>query len=434
MRQKAWGQLMRPIFGVIADDLTGGMETAAMLVALGVDCGFVTRPGLVKEAASSPAIVVAQKTRVIPALDAVRRSEEAARALLEAGARRLFFKYCATFDSTDKGNIGPVADRLVEMTGATHTAFCPSSAELARSVFNGHLFVGTQLVSESPKRFDPLTPMNDPDLVRVLQRQTKARVGLIPHAIIRADAAAQKRHVEALRLEDVRHMIVDAIYEEDLAAIAHLTADWPVMTGNAPIVRHYPPIWRERGWLDGSPPKRPLPAVAGPGVVLSGSCAERTLEQLAVFERERPVYRIDMTSVDSVGSVLEKALSWASARFDAGPVAIATSAPPEEVGAAQAKHGREGAAALAEQVLSALAVGLRERGVRRFLVAGGESSGAVVESLGVDRLRIGAYQGPGVARATSEQDEVVALSLKSGKLGPVDMFLPTLDSMLHAEP
>jgi 3-dehydrotetronate 4-kinase len=425
---------MRPILGIVADDLTGGMETAAMLVALGVDCGFVTRPARVKETASSPAIVVAQKTRVIPAADAVRRSEEAAHALLKAGARRLFFKYCATFDSTDRGNIGPVADRLLDMTGATHTAYCPTSADLARSVFNGHLFVGTQLVSESPKRFDPLTPMTDPDLVRVLQRQTKARVGLIPHAVTRADAATQARHVEALRLEGVRHMIADAIYEDDIAAIAALTVDWPLMTGNAPIVRHYPPIWRERGWLDASPPKRPLPAVGGPGVVLSGSCAERTLEQLAAFEQERPVYRIDLASVESVGFVLDKALGWASERLDAGPVAIATSAPPDEVGAAQAKLGREGAAALAEEILGALAVRLHERGVRRFLVAGGESSGAVVESLGVDRLRIGAYQGPGVARATTEQDEVVALSLKSGKLGPVDMFLPTLESMLRAEP
>jgi len=422
------------ILGVIADDLTGGMETAAMLVALGVDCGFVTRPALAKETASSPAIVVAQKTRVIPPTDAVRRSEEAAEALLKTGARQLFFKYCATFDSTDEGNIGPVADRLVEMSGATHTAFCPSSDDLGRSVFNGHLFVGTQLVSESPKRFDPLTPMTDPDLVRVLQRQTKACVGLIPHSVIRADIATQQQYVETLRRQGVRHMIADAIYGDDLDAIAALTVDWPLMTGNASIVRRYPPIWRERGWLDGSPPKRPLPAVDAPGVVLSGSCADRTLEQLAAFERERPVYRIDVASVESVASVLDKALGWATERLDAGPVAIATSAPPKEVRAAQAKYGRERAATLAEQILGALAVGLRERGVRRFLVAGGESSGAVVESLGVDRLRIGAYQGPGIARATTEQDEVVALSLKSGKLGPVDMFLPTLESMLRAEP
>lgn len=425
---------MQPIFGVIADDLTGGMETAAMLVALGVDCGFVTRPALVKDFAATPAIVVAQKTRVIPAADAVRRSEEAARALLAAGARQLFFKYCATFDSTDEGNIGPVADALLAVTGQTHTAFCPTSAELARSVYNGHLFVGTQLVSESPKRFDPLTPMTDPDIVRVLQRQSKFKVGLVTHGLVRGDASALRAHVDSLVAQGIRHLIVDAIYKEDLDAIAGLTVDWKVMTGNAPITQHFPPIWRRRGWLDGAPPKRTLPAVQSPGVVLAGSCADRTLEQLAAFEQARPVHRIDMASADGVEPLIAEALEWAGRHLDSGPVAIATSAPPDQVRAAQDRHGRDGAAKLAEDILGGLAIALHEKDVRRFMVAGGETSGTVVERLGIDRLRIGAYQGPGIARATTKEDgETIALSLKSGKLGPVGMFLPTLESMLHPE-
>lgn len=424
---------MQPIFGVVADDLTGGMETAAMLVALGVDCGFVTRPALVRDVASSPAIVVAQKTRVIPAADAVRMSEAAAQELIGAGARQLFFKYCATFDSTDQGNIGPVADRLVDLAGTTHTAFCPTSADLARSVFNGHLFVGTQLVSESPKRFDPLTPMTDPDLVRVLGRQTRHSVGLVPHRFVRGDLASLQEYVGVLVGQGARHLIVDAIYKEDLAAIAALTVDWKLMTGNAPIVQHYPPIWRARGWLDDAPPKRSLPPVESAGVVLAGSCAERTLEQIDAFERERPVHRIDIASAGSIGSAITAALDWTGRHLDAGPVAIATSAPPDQVAAAQDKYGREGAAAFAEGILGGLAVELHRRGVRRFMVAGGETSGTIVERLGIDRLRIGAYQGPGVARATTEGADTVALSLKSGKLGPVDMFLPTLESMRHPE-
>ncbi|MEW6632356.1 MAG: 3-oxo-tetronate kinase [Pseudomonadota bacterium] len=425
---------MQPIIGVVADDLTGGMETAAMLVALGVDCGFVTKPALVQHFAGSPAVVVAQKTRVIPAAEAIRKSEDAARRLLDIGARRLFFKYCATFDSTDDGNIGPVADSLLALMRATHTGFCPSSGDLGRSVFQGHLFVGAQLVSESPKRFDPLTPMTDPDLVRVLQRQSKLSVGLLPHNVVRAELASRQACVDHLVAQGVRHVIMDAIYREDLAAIATLTVDWPLMTGNAPVIRHYPALWRERGWLDDAPPKRPLPAVESPGVVLAGSCAERTLEQLAAFEQARPVHRIDIASVGSVEAAVGTALDWAAAHLESGPVSIATSAGPELVSAAQAKYGREGAATFAETVLGRLAVELRRRGVRRFLVAGGETSGTVVEQLGIDRLRIGAYQGPGIARATTEDGEAVAISLKSGKLGPPDMFLPTLESMRHPEP
>ena len=424
---------MQPIIGIIADDLTGGMETAAMLVALGVDCGFVTKPTLVQHFAGSPAVVVAQKTRVVAAAEAVRKSEDAAQRLLDIGVRRLFFKYCATFDSTDDGNIGPVADTLLTLMRATHTGFCPSSGDLARSVFQGHLFVGQQLVSESPKRFDPLTPMTDPNLVRVLQRQSQLCVGLLPHNLVRAEPSTRRAYVDHLVAQGTRHIIIDAIYPEDLAAIAALTVDWPLMTGNAPIIRHYPALWRERGWLDDAPPKRPLPAVESPGVVLAGSCAERTLEQLAVFEETRPVHRIDIAAAESVASAVGVALDWAGKHLDGGPVSIATSARPEQVGAAQARFGRDGAAAFAEAVLGRLAVELRRRGVRRFLVAGGETSGTVVEQLGIDRLRIGAYQGPGIARATTEEGEIVALSLKSGKLGPPDMFLPTLESMRHPE-
>ncbi|MER8829556.1 four-carbon acid sugar kinase family protein [Mesorhizobium sp. M0938] len=424
--------MMQPIFGVIADDLTGGMETASMLVALGVGVGFVTRPEMVAQIPLQPAMVVAQKTRVIPAPDAVGKSDAAARALLAVGVRQLFFKYCATFDSTDQGNIGPVADRLLELTGETRTAFCPSAPEVGRSVFNGHLFVGSQLVSESPKRLDPLTPMTDPDLVRVLQRQTKSRVGLLPHRFIRGDFQALREYADDLAERGIRHMIADAIYEEDLDAIAALTLDWKVMTGNSPITQHYPSLWRKRGWLDEARQKPDLPAVDGAGVVLSGSCAERTLEQLAAFEQSRPVYRIDITKIESAEGAIGAALSWAGKHLESGPVALATSASNEDVRIAQEKYGRDGAAHLAEAILGGLAIRLREAGVRRFVVAGGETSGTIVERLGIDRLRIGSYQGPGIARATTEEERPIALCLKSGKLGPVEMFLPTLESMKNA--
>lgn len=424
---------MHPIFGVIADDLTGGMETASMLVSLGVGVQFVTNPQTAMKVGTAPVVVIAQKTRVIPAKEAVRMSEAAARALLELGARQLFFKYCATFDSTDEGNIGPVADRLLEMAGQPVTMFCPAAPEVGRTVYNGHLFVGTQLVSDSPKRFDPLTPMTDPDLVRVLQRQSAFPVGLLPHRLLRADLGLLRKHVDDEQARGVRHFIADAIYDEDLAAIAELTADWKVVTGNSPIVQHYPAIWRRRGLLDEKPSGQPLPAVGGHAVVLAGSCAERTLEQLAAFEAVRPVFRIDLTSLAAAEEAIGSALAWARPRIGTGPIAIATSAAPEKVRQAQEKLGRDGAARLAETILGQLAVELRKLGARRFVVAGGETSGTVVERLGIDRLRIGRYAGPGVSRATSEMGEPIALCLKSGKLGPVDMFLSVLEQMTVEE-
>lgn len=404
-----------------------------MLVALGVDVRFVTDPAVIQQVEPASVMVVAQKTRVAPAADAVRKSDAAARALLALGTRQLFFKYCATFDSTDEGNIGPVADSLLQLTGQPATIFCPSAPELERTVYNGHLFVGAQLVSDSPKRYDPLTPMTDPNLVGVLQRQSKLKVGLLPHRLINGSADRLSAHVAEQSANGTRHFIVDAIHDEDLDAIAALTVDWKVITGNSPIVQHYPSIWRQRGLLAAEPKKQTLPAVAGHAAVLAGSCAERTLEQLAAFEKSRPVLRIKLAAVESPDLAVADALEWARSHIASGPIAIATSAPPDDVLHAQEKLGRDGAAALAETILGKLAVALREMGVRRLIVAGGETSGTIVESLDIDRLTIGRYSGPGVARAVSQENDPMALCLKSGKLGPVDMFLSTLEQMTEAE-
>jgi len=420
---------MKPVFGVIADDLTGGMETAAMLVAAGIDCAFVTDAAAVTELGDAEAIVVAQKTRVIVSNEAVTRSEAAAQALLARGTRQLFFKYCATFDSTDRGNIGPVSDMLMQVTAAAHTGFCPSAPDLKRTVYNGYLFYGTQLISESPKRHDPLTPMTDPDLVRVLGRQTHIKVGLLAHPVVRAGGAALQDATDALVAGGMRYLITDAIDEIDLDHIAALTCDWPLMTGNATLVRHYPPLWRSKGLLSPNPHRRELPAVRGAGVVLAGSCAERTLEQLADFERSRPVLRIDLTTPESAQCAVEQALAWAEPHLKDGPVAIATSALPETVAAVQARLGREKAAELAEHILGELALALHAMGVRRFVVAGGETSGAVIERLDIRKLRVGSYGGPGIGNAVTLGDDPVALCLKSGKLGPVDLFTRALNDM-----
>lgn len=424
---------MRPVLGVVADDLTGGMETAAMLIAAGIECAFVSDPDLVATLGDVPAIVVAQKTRVIAADEAVAKNEKAARALLARGTRQIFFKYCATFDSTDRGNIGPVADMLMRLTGANHTAFCPASPSLRRTVYNGHLFLGTELISDSPKRNDPLTPMTDPDLVRVLQRQTQTRVGLLAHPLVSAGPADLERAIASATGQGFRYFITDAIYDRDLDVLAALTSNWKLMTGNATIVQHYPAIWRAQGLVAPTGKQARLPAVNGSGVVLAGSCAERTLEQLAEFEKFRPVFRMNLLAADDVEPAVGTALDWARPRLKDGPVAISTSESPEIVKLVQERYGREGAAQLAETILGRLAVALRAAGVRRFVVAGGETSGSIVDHLGIRSLRVGPYGGPGIGTATTDEADPIALCLKSGKLGPVDLFLTTLESMLHPE-
>lgn len=412
-------------FGGIADDLTGGLELASVMVGQGESCPLVTAPQALDTLTErDAAVVVAMRTRLAPAARAVERVDAAAAALLARGAPRLFFKYCATFDSTPAGNIGPCADVLMRRTGAAVTGFCPAFPEVARTVYQGHLFVADRLVSESPKRFDPATPMTDPDLVRVLQAQTRQRVGLLSHDVIIRGAEACRAHLDRLAAGGVTCVIFDSVDEANLETLAELTVDWPVMTGGSSIAVYYPRLWRRNAAA-----ARPtaLPEVYGPAVVLAGSCADRTREQLSIFEVQRPVLRLDpVDCADDPAAAVAMAVDWATARWGAGPVAVATSATPEAVERAKARLGAEQAGRLPEQLLGALAAALRARGARRFLVAGGETSGAVVEALGIRRLDVEPYEVAGVHRAVSAEDDPVSLHLKSGKLGPVDMFLSVL--------
>jgi uncharacterized protein YgbK (DUF1537 family) len=425
--------MMALLFGAIADDLTGGLEVAAMLRAQGVSCDFVNDPALIESSSQTEAIVVALRTRVAPKAEAVARFNDAARRLLARGARQIFFKYCATFDSTDEGNIGPCADVLRALTHARQTLFCPSFPEVGRRVFQGHLFADDQLISESPKRHDPLTPMTDPNLVRVLQRQTPTPVGLLPQQIVRAGLSAMEAWSADLSQKEKPFAIADAATPRDLEAIAELTVDWPLMTGNSSVAAYYPKLWRERGLSDGEGSRATLPPVAGAGIVLAGSCAERTLRQLEIFGAHRPVRIIDLHDVVADRDAAQEAVDWAVPLLAEGPVAIGTSAPPEIVASFQSRVGQRQAARIAEALLGRIAVKLRDAGVRRFLIAGGETSGVVLEHLNVRRLRVGAYRAPGISQATSEGSPTMAFCLKSGKLGPETMLLPMLDSMAQGE-
>lgn len=412
------------LFGGIADDFTGAVELAGMLAAGGARTLLATgAEGLGEEPAD--ALVVATRSRVAPPEEALAAIGAAAEALLARGARQLFLKYCATFDSLETGNIGNAAELLAARTGAPALLFCPSFPEAARTVYQGHLFVADRLLAESPKKDDPLTPMTQSDLVRVLQPQARGRVGLLPWNVVRQGPAAIRAHVAARLAEGFPLLIADALDEADLQSIAAATQDWKAMTGGSSVAAYYPGLWRAAGLLPETG-SQALPGVAGPGAVLAGSCAERTREQIAAFGQSHPVLHLD--PLEEAEPALGRALDWAAAQ-GGRPLCIATGADPARVAAAQAQLGAIAAGRRAEALLARLAQSLVQRGLRRLLVAGGETSGAVVQALGIPRLRVAPYRALGVGRCLAEAPQRLALCLKSGKLGAVDMFAETLSAM-----
>ncbi len=413
-----------PVLGCIADDFTGATDLAAMLVENGMrTVQLIGAPAPGEALPDADALVIALKSRTAPVAEAVATSRAALAVLRDAGCRQFFFKYCSTFDSTDKGNIGPVADALLADLGAGFALACPAFPANARSVYQGHLFVGSRLLNESGMENHPLTPMRDANLVRVLGRQSTGEVGLVPYAVVEAGAPAIGAAMAALAAEGKRYAIIDAVSERHLHDIGAAAAEHPLITGGSGIAMGLPANFRARGLL----PERADPAalgdVAGDSAILAGSCSRATLGQIA-FARERlSTLELDPLAVPDAAALAAQALAWAKSHLGPRPVLIAASAPPERVAALQAKLGRDRAGALVETAMAEIAAGLRALGVRRLVVAGGETSGAVVSRLGVRALRIGAAIDPGVPWTRTEGDGPdLLLALKSGNFGGSDFF------------
>ncbi len=417
------------ILGVIADDFTGATDVASMLVRAGMPTVQVL--GVPEgDLPATDAVVIALKTRTMPAAEAVAQSLAAMRALRAAGARQIYFKYCSTFDSTPAGNIGPVTDALMQALGADFTIACPAFPENGRTVFRGHLFVGDQLLSDSGMKNHPLTPMTDSNLVRVLQAQTAQRVGLLRVDALRHNAQTA---IERMQADGVRIAVADAIDNSDLLTLAEACAELPLITAGSGVALGLPPAYQRRGWWAPSESAASLSAVSGPAAVLSGSCSDATNAQVARWIADgRAAIAIDPLALhlgtQSAASLLAQALS-ALAASAGGPVLICATAAPDRVKAVQAELGVDAAGALVEHTLAELAQGLVQAGVRRLVVAGGETSGAVVQALSVPRLRIGAAICPGVpwTEATlPASGEPMWLALKSGNFGGVDFFADAL--------
>ncbi len=411
--------------GVIADDFTGAADVASMLVRAGMRTVQVI--GVPRgPAPAADAIVVALKSRTTAAAEAVAESLAALRWLQAAGARQFYFKYCSTFDSTSAGNIGPVADALLDALSGDFAIVCPAFPENGRTIFRGHLFVGDALLSDSGMRSHPLTPMTDANLVRVLQSQTTSRVGLLRYDVVAQGVDATRRQITSLRAEGVRFAIADAIDNDDLRTLAQACADLPLITAGSGVALGLPDVYASQAWLTLDAHAATLPEVGGFAAVVSGSCSVATNAQVADWLASgRPAFQIDARELAEGQPIVESALTWARGFLPAGPILLYATASPQQVQQAQATLGAERAGQLVEQCLAQIAAGLVEAGVQRMVVAGGETSGAVVQALGISALRIGATIDPGVPW-THANGRPLLLALKSGNFGSVNFFAKAL--------
>ena len=422
--------MKKPLLGCIADDFTGATDLANNLVRAGMRTVQTIGVPDASVQGDVDALVVALKSRTVAPADAVGQSLEALRWLQRQGVEQIYFKYCSTFDSTPQGNIGPVIDALLDALhgpGEGFTIACPAFPENQRTVFKGHLFVGDQLLSESGMRLHPLTPMTDSNLVRVLQAQTRRRVGLVEHKVVAQGPDAIRARFADLKARGMQVAVVDAVSDGDLSNIGMALMDMPLVTAGSGVAVGLPQNWRSRGTLVDGAAADALPSPAGLRAVVSGSCSVATNAQVQHFVRSGlSSFAVDPLAIAAGHDVVAHALDWAASRLADGPVLVYASAEPDRVKEVQERLGAAHAGELVENALSAIAVGLVRHGVRQLVLAGGETSGAVVQALGVTQLAIGPQIDPGVpwtvARSPASRGETLHLALKSGNFGSTDFF------------
>ena len=419
---------MAILLGAVADDYTGASDLANTFSKNGLRT--VQTIGAPPDTLPLPdvdAVVVALKIRSVAADEAVNAARNARSWLTARGAKHVMYKICSTFDSTDDGNIGPVTEAFRADAQAGTVIVTPAFPETGRSVYLGHLFVNGELLSESPLKDHPLNPMCDSNLVRVLARQSKQPVGLLDLATIAKGAGAVNAALADMSAKGIGAAIADAVFESDLEILGRAALQSPVSTGASGLgLGLARALATSRAKHDAK-----LDPVGGLCAIVAGSCSKATLEQLAIAERSMPVLRLDTDALMQGDTEILRALDWAGERVVQGPIAIAASAAPDAVARVQEKYGRDAAGHAIERATSRISAELVARGVKRLVVAGGETSGAAVDRLQIPAFLVGPEIAPGVPvlRTVGGPHGAMQLALKSGNFGGPDFFTRALAMM-----
>lgn len=420
---------MSILLGCIADDFTGATDLASFLVQSGMRTvqliGVPTEP---VDLSDVDAVVIALKSRTLPSKVAVAQSIEALEWLKQFNCEQYYFKYCSTFDSTEKGNIGPVTDALLDNLGENFTIICPSLPVNGRTVYKGNLFVNDELLSESGMRNHPLTPMTDANLMRVMASQASGQVGLVPFEVVSKGAESIKQAFMKLAKEH-RYAVIDTLSNKDLYIIGEACADLKLLTGGSGLSVGLAKNYEDKGLFKIRNNSAELSKIKGETVVLSGSCSVMTQKQVARFKESFQSKKISPLELASGKSSLDDFITWFEKNRNAGALMFYATDTPENIKLVQTQLGVEKASEIVENFMAGLVSALNKRGVTKFIVAGGETSGAVVKALNPKMLKIGESIAPGVPLTEIVGDSPKLVALKSGNFGDEYFFEKALEVM-----
>lgn len=412
--------------GVIADDFTGATDIAGFLVAGGWRTVQLNGVPTADAPPDIDAVVISLKSRSCPVDEAVQSSQDALTWLQAQGCEQVFFKYCSTFDSTEKGNIGAVTDALLAQLDDDFTVVCPALPVNGRTVFKGHLFVGDDLLSDSGMRHHPITPMTDANLLRLMDKQSQGRSGLVQWSVIEKGADAVQARFAELKADGCRYAVTDALTAEHLQTLGEAVKDMPLVTGGSGLGAGIAYAHNGEQVDKNKARQKGLPFRGAKSVVFSGSCSQMTNRQVAAYQQQAATCVVDIAEImQQPQNYLTTVSDWLSEQLQAekslAPLVSAT-VSPSQLADIQRQYGSAEASKAVEDFFSHLSQKAVASGVKNFIVAGGETSGIVTQSLSIGGFHIGPQIAPGVPWVRSISGDF-ALALKSGNFGNEDFFI-----------
>lgn len=412
--------------GIIADDMTGALMVAAYYETAGIKTAVVTEIDAIRECGGEAVVIWAGRTRLADPEEACLQITRAADAFDAIGCDQVIYKVCASFDSTERGNVGPAADILSARYNPSSLLFCPGFPKFNATVHQGYLFYRSRLISESVKRYDPATPMSDPDMVRFIGKQTAEPVGLLPHSVMLKGGEAAQEHLNAMATEGTCYCVVDASDDGDVKIAAELARAQPTMvSSDAVLIQLGIDRFAPKPAISVAPP---LPS-NGTAAVLVGTVGPIADGQIAVFAEKHPVLTLDLIKDGSVEAMVSKSMQWAKTHHGNQPYLISTTVHDSRVKEIQAELGVRGASEKGERLMSELAYAISQLGVNKLIVVGGETSGGVIKRLGIQRLRALPDNGIGTGFCESEDCNQTRFFFKSGKTGTETVLLDALAVM-----
>lgn len=411
--------------GVIADDFTGATDAASFIVKNGLTAIQFSGVPDNNISIETDTCVIALKSRSCSVAEAIEASLQACRWLKDQGCTLIYFKYCSTFDSTSDGNIGPVVDALMRELNTSKTIVCPALPVNGRTVYQGHLFVYEQLLSESGMRNHPITPMTESNLIKLMEAQSQGKAGLVKYEEL-TDVSSIKTRFLQLERQSYKYFICDTITQDNLNQIGEACADFDLVTGGSGLVGAIAKAASNNAVHNQA---AFVPRKQGKGLIISGSCSVMTNKQVEEYSQHAPSYQIDVEMCINNPQYVNQVLGWVLSQSDVQlyPLVYAT-VPANHLSAIQEKYGATASEKI-EALFHKLVCLLQEYEYHTIISAGGETSGTVTQALNINGLLVGQEISPGVPWVSS-LDGKIALALKSGNFGDEAFFKKAQEMMI----